>query len=588
MKRGGEMLMKRKRKNNIFSLFLIFVLIFSLTSSSLVMADTLDSDEQMDVIEEEQLMKGENPALEETDEEAPLENPTVEETPILNESNKENPLSEKLMNEETLGEQVQEKLDEKDNIVKIVEQDNNTDELKEAVGDMILESDNKDESISMFNASTILPMSTDNTIPVKNYLKATGTSTNNHYTVVGVYIDMNDNVHVIIDNVKKTANQVRFHSPKLNEEEALGFDLEAEPNGKPDPNKEYYDQYWNEIDTSLKLEFQDTDKTIISVTGKRLFDFNFGQMLEHVKATNTLQILNDADGFSIRDISFDLNLQHKIVKDVNKPLATRGDELIYTITIKNTGEFPLSGINVYDDEPDGITILGISENNLAWGDPGWATPSEDIKLENGKNITIVTVATKLALDKETSKTYYIKAVVDEDVTDNKVITNTAFTGGSVPREQDTANVTIELKTDVTIKKLITGNFGDLSRAFSFTVAIKDGSQESFELSHEGTHTIKDLSSSDVITLTEASNGYEVTVMIGETKIIPDGNDEYTIDLSEHGTDITITITNHKEIPINTGVFTGTLPYIIILTFTIVALSAIIILRKKYELDNAGE
>ena len=44
-------------------------------------------------------------------------------------------------------------------------------------------------------------------IEVLNYFEAYGTSTNDHYTVVGVYIAANEEIHLILDNDKNTANQ---------------------------------------------------------------------------------------------------------------------------------------------------------------------------------------------------------------------------------------------------------------------------------------------------------------------------------------------------------------------------------------------
>jgi len=394
---------------------------------------------------------------------------------------------------------------------------------------------------------------------VLNYFPATGTSTNNHYTVKGVYITTTGDIHLILDNDKNTANQTRFYNPKLNGMEAAGYGLSHED----------YQPYWEEVGGNYTLNFSDGSTS--TITGVRMFVFNLGPMMYYLQASNTLQILNQAGGFSIEGMTFTLNLGHEISKKVNSEesvTALIGEELIYTVTVINTGQLPLGGINVYDDEPDGITIIGISENNTDWNNNPQKEVTED---ENGNEITVVTLASGLSLDPGKSKTYYVKAVVNEDANHDDVIVNTAYTGGNVPRQEDTAEATVQVKVRVIIKKIITGNFGDMSREFQFAVRINGNEQPSFSLGHGGTKVYENLDPGDVITLLENSQGYDVTVKTGENVIQPDSEGRYIITLPGIK-EITITVSNHKEVNISTGVSLDSLPYVIILALVIAGIS----------------
>ncbi|MGI6571610.1 MAG: DUF5979 domain-containing protein [Caldicoprobacterales bacterium] len=389
-------------------------------------------------------------------------------------------------------------------------------------------------------------------IEVLNYFEAYGTSTNDHYTVVGVYIAANEEIHLILDNDKNTANQTRFYNPMLNGQEAAGYGLSFTN----------YEPYWYEAGTTISLSFPDS--TTKEVTGVRLFDFNLGQMMSYLNEENTLQMLNQADGFSIRGMTFYLNLGHTITKEVNKPLATIGDELIYTVVVENTGELTLSGINVYDDQPEGISVTGVSEDMETWNDP---------VLTDG----VALVAAGLTLLPGESKTYYIKATVTEDANDGDVIINTAFTGGNVPRKEADAEVKIEVKVKVTIKKVITGNFGDLGRKFSFSVTSDKGNHSyNFELGNNQTKVLENLPAGAVLTLTEESAGYSVTVMAAGNEIEANEENEYLLPLGKN--DVTVTVTNHSNIDINTGINLDSLPYIIILALVIIGIAVLLIRR----------
>ena len=394
---------------------------------------------------------------------------------------------------------------------------------------------------------------------VKNYFEAIGNSTNDHYSVVGVYIASNDDVHLILDNDKNTANQVRFHSPMLNGSGAAGFGL----------NFGNYESYWDEIGTSLTLNFSDGSTNVI--TGVRLFDFNLGPMTENLQETNSLQMLNQADGFSIRGMSFTLNLDYQIDKKVNgldAITSSPGEEVIYTVTVSNSGQYLLSGINVFDDVPLGLTILEVSTDNVNWSNANFNS-SGDIILDSGLTLAV-----------GGSKTYYVKALVNEDVDHGDIITNTAYVNGSVPRKEANASITVENSTiDLTIKKFVSGNFGDLSQAFPFIVTLDNGDAYNFELSDGQSKTLEEIPENSILTLKEDVSGYEVTLVVDGDEVLSNPDGSYTISVA-HMEDATIEVTNHKDVDINTGISLDSMPYLMLLAVAVISLGVKIVHKGR--------
>lgn len=134
--------------------------------------------------------------------------------------------------------------------------------------------------------------------------------------------------------------------------------------------------------------------------------------------------------------------------------------------------------------------------------------------------------------------------------------------------------------DVTIQKEVTGNFRDLGKEFPFTVVVtKDEYQNTFNfnLADGGSETIKNLPAGAQLKLTEVADGYEVTVMVGDEKINPtDGS--YIVNLADGN--ITIKVTNNKDLIIDTGILLESLPYMLILAIVAVGLGLVVIRRRS--------
>jgi uncharacterized repeat protein (TIGR01451 family) len=397
-------------------------------------------------------------------------------------------------------------------------------------------------------------------ISVKNFFYASGLSTNGRYRAKGIYIAPNNDVHILLYLINNANYQDGFYDAMINGMPVT--DLSFEFSGVVDVNATFV------LPDGTEIPIGDDQEEF---TVYRIADINIGQMADALKAgSNTLSIPNTSGGWSILISELVIDTDYTIEKNVVPNKATYGDELLYTISVSNLGNFDLAGVNVYDDVPNGITITGVSEDNINWEDPAFT--SGDLILADGLNLA-----------DGSSRTYYIKAVVNNDANDGDVIVNTAFTGGSVPRKEATAEVSIEVKVNAAITKIITGNFGDLSREFAFTVTINDGSPVYFNLADGDTKHFTDLRPGDVLKLKEDAGSYEVTVLADEDPISPNDAGEYIITLSNE--DTAITVTNHKNIIIDTGINLDSLPYLIILAVVIAGIAVIWIRRRRINSED---
>lgn len=142
-----------------------------------------------------------------------------------------------------------------------------------------------------------------------------------------------------------------------------------------------------------------------------------------------------------------------------------------------------------------------------------------------------------------------------------------------------------LTTEVTITKEVTGNMGDVNRGFTFNVTFdqaiaadssytltNENKTASFTLKNGESVTFKGVPKTAQITSITEGNaaGYETTIKVdGETITFP-------YDVPDDGT-LTITVTNRKEVEIDTGIFLDSLPYVLILAVVVVGF---VFLRKR--------
>lgn len=139
-------------------------------------------------------------------------------------------------------------------------------------------------------------------------------------------------------------------------------------------------------------------------------------------------------------------------------------------------------------------------------------------------------------------------------------------------------------TDVTIKKKVTGNMGDMKGNFPFIVEIEgEDEPREFILSHGDSYRLENIPRNAQLTLTETDNrDHDVTVTINSSEIFAQEG-KFIIDLAElTGEDIKIEVTNHRNILIDTGVTLDLLLYILILLGAVFGLAIKVIPKKNYE------
>lgn len=138
----------------------------------------------------------------------------------------------------------------------------------------------------------------------------------------------------------------------------------------------------------------------------------------------------------------------------------------------------------------------------------------------------------------------------------------------------TKTVTNTLQTmEVTIKKVVAGNFGVHTKDFAFTVtsdkALNAGTgytlsnsnkTASFTLQHNGSVTLK-VQAGATFTIDEDAQDYTMTLAANKGTI---SGDQYTV--SENGA--TITVTNTKNTEVDTGIALDSLPYILLLVLAV--------------------
>lgn len=157
---------------------------------------------------------------------------------------------------------------------------------------------------------------------------------------------------------------------------------------------------------------------------------------------------------------------------------------------------------------------------------------------------------------------------------------------------------VKATTDVTIAKQVTGNMGDRTKAFGFTVrVVQDGepvilkAENDYAVDSEGNITFS-LANAENVTLHDVPIGATLTITendaTGYTVSIngkPLGQDVYTGTYLVSGEGVqTITVKNEKEARPDTGIVTDSLPYIVILA-CVVAIGAVVIVRRRGRRDE---
>ncbi|TWU57755.1 DUF11 domain-containing protein [Rubripirellula reticaptiva] len=171
---------------------------------------------------------------------------------------------------------------------------------------------------------------------------------------------------------------------------------------------------------------------------------------------NNIATEDDQASVTVDPPSIDLALTKTI--DVQRPNI--GDEVVYTVTITNSGDDQATGVIVRDALPAGLTLISAIESS------GIYTPA------NG-NWTIAT------LDRNAPATLTLRARVDAVAATNtaEVIAANEFDadstpGNNVPTEDDQASVAFTLASaDLSLTKTVNNSSPNVGENVTFTVAV---------------------------------------------------------------------------------------------------------------------
>lgn len=149
---------------------------------------------------------------------------------------------------------------------------------------------------------------------------------------------------------------------------------------------------------------------------------------------------------------------------------------------------------------------------------------------------------------------------------------------------------------LTVTKTVTGNFGDKSKAFEFSMQVDGGN--SFELIVNGTALPKGSQSDYIFSLKDGENIVIEGMPVGKKIVLAETNaEQYTVSfndtvetnrnyVNEKGLkeNTTIKVTNHRNVSPDTGVFVDSLPYILIIACVAGAAALFLIRRRKKRED----
>lgn len=149
---------------------------------------------------------------------------------------------------------------------------------------------------------------------------------------------------------------------------------------------------------------------------------------------------------------------------------------------------------------------------------------------------------------------------------------------------------------LTVTKTVTGNFGDKSKAFQFSMKVDGGN--SFELTANGTALAKGSQSDYTFSLKHGENIVIEGMPVGKKIVLAETNaDKYTVSfndtvetnrnyVNEKGltADTNIDVENYRDTQPDTGVFVDSLPYILIIA-CVAGVAALFLIRRRKKRED---
>lgn len=309
-------------------------------------------------------------------------------------------------------------------------------------------------------------------------LDVTGSSTNNHTQALMAWYDEYDNFYVAIQSTHELqpSSTMKIYSAPT-------------PDLKESTETHFYHAGLND----------DGKMTYPIIVGGVVYDEKDGAVNGNIKDTRWTVYKFENTSITAGDYTFDVTGIGKGHDIEGRPLKISVPKVdIYVEKVWNGGDDPRPDVRLqlYIGEE------AVSNTSVTLKHPDTTHTWRDVEKTDGKG--------KL----------YEYTVIETPVLNYK----TAVTGNM----NDGFIVENTFTPTITIKKIVTGNLGDLSRQFEFTVISNKGKSDeetfTFELSNGLEETLKGLPAGAILTLTEESGGYKITVIVGETEIIQPNKD----------------------------------------------------------------
>ena len=173
---------------------------------------------------------------------------------------------------------------------------------------------------------------------------------------------------------------------------------------------------------------------------------------------------------------------------------------------------------------------------------------------------------------------------------------------STSKKEDSVTIKNTLRTNVVVSKVVTGNFGDRNKNFTFTATltkgagvavdfptagsgyIVNGNVASFDLKHGENVTLINLPIGAKLTILETDNGGH-SVTVKENNGSPITGSSITVTIPTSATATSVEFTNNKTVIIDTGISLDSWPYIMILILLISGgIGGLVWKRKRTDFD----
>ena len=279
---------------------------------------------------------------------------------------------------------------------------------------------------------------------------------------------------------------------------------------------------------------------------------------------------------------------HRFTQKV--PLYINGQKAVYSLRESVTNQRSTGALTIRKVDQDGASLPG-AEFYLYEASDSQAAPPAPIQDGEGHNVLNGTPAKSAASAANGQVNfgnvpvgiyYLIEHAAPEFYQGTNAVYLVEVQEGSSTMKRWVNNtwtatdktVTNTLQTmDVTIKKVVAGNFGDHTKDFAFTVTsdkafgkgtgyqLSDSDKTaSFDLRHNGSVTLK-VQAGATLTISEDAQGYTMSLAADKGEVT---ENRYTV--SENGA--TITVTNTKDTEVDTGITLDSLPYILLLVLAV--------------------